>query len=203
LYVGFDAVDESTAKRWHKGYGGGGSVETRLMEDSRILHDNGFWIHGMFILGPQHTKRTADRIVAFARRSELESLQISILTPFPGTPLLDQMRPHLILNDFPADWDYYDGAHCVYNHSRLGIERFQKTVLDAHRQFYHWGGWSLRRLRALASERVPLKDKLFQLWSNAATARTTLRCWQEETKSFLETVRARVRQFESCPTCCA
>jgi len=195
LYIGYETIDDATAKTWRKGYGGGGSLESRLMEDSRILHENGFWIHGMFVLGPQHTRRTADQIVAFARRGGLETLQISILTPFPGTPLMQQMRPHLVLADFPADWDYYDGAHCVYGHSRLGIEGFQKTVLDAHRRFYGWGGWSLRRLRALAAERTPLVQKLAQLWANAATARTTLRSWKAETRSFIETVRARGRQL--------
>jgi anaerobic magnesium-protoporphyrin IX monomethyl ester cyclase len=196
LYIGYETIDESTAKQWHKGYAGRGSLKSRLLEDSRILHGNGFWIHGMFVLGPQHTKRTADQIVAFARRSKLETLQISILTPFPGTPLMEQMRPHLLLDDFPADWDYYDGTHCVYNHSRLGIEGFQKTVLDAHRRFYGWGGWSLRRFRALVAQRTPLMDRLAQLWSQAATARTTLRSWKDETRSFIETIKARATPCE-------
>lgn len=197
LYIGYETIDDSTAKEWRKGYRGRGSLESRLMEDTRILHDNGLWIHGMFVLGPQHTRTTADQIVAFARRCELETLQISILTPFPGTPLMDQMRPHLVLADFPGDWDYYDGTHCVYNHSRLGIEGFQKTVLEAHRRFYGWAGWSSRRLRALLAQRIPLVDRLAQLWSSAATARSTLRSWKDETRSFIETIRARAAQVEA------
>lgn len=195
FYIGFETIDDATAEHWHKGYGGRGSLESRLMEDVRILHSGGFWIHGMFVFGPQHTERTADQIVSFARRSRMETLQISALTPFPGTPLMKEMDPHLVLNDFPADWDYYDGSHCVYNHSRLGLERFQRTLLDAHRRFYRWGGWSLRRLRAVIEERVPVLDKLALLWDNAQTARTMLRAWEEETKAFIETVRARTTRL--------
>jgi anaerobic magnesium-protoporphyrin IX monomethyl ester cyclase len=191
LYIGYETVDDSTAKQWRKGYRGRGPLEARLREDTQALHDNGFWIHGMFVLGPQHTVETADQIVSFARRSKLESLQISILTPFPGTPLMDEMRPHLVLDNFPGDWDYYDGTHCVYNHGRLRIEDFQKTVFHAHRRFYGWGGWSLRRFRALVAQRTSMVSKLAQLWANAATARTTLRSWKDETRSFIETVRAR------------
>jgi radical SAM superfamily enzyme YgiQ (UPF0313 family) len=198
LYIGYETIDEEAASTWKKGYGGSGSLEGRLLEDTRILHENGFWIHGMFVLGPEHTRQTADRIVAFARRGKLETLQISVLTPFPGTPLMAQMRPHLLLNDFPADWDYYDGAHCVYGHGRLGVADFQKTVLDAHRRFYGWGGWSLRQLKGLAAERGPLVDKLLHAWSNARTARTTLRLWKDEVKSFLETVRTRVPELGTC-----
>lgn len=191
LYVGYETVDDSTARQWRKGYRGTGSLAARLHEDTRILHDNGFWIHGMFILGPQHTTKTAESIVGFARRSQIESLQISILTPFPGTPLFEQMQPHLLFSDFPADWDYYDGAHCVYNHSRLGVEGLQNTVLNAHRRFYRWGGWSLRRLRAAMEQRMPVADKLAQLWSHARIARTMLRQWREELESFLDIARAR------------
>ena len=143
------------------------------------------------VLGPQHTERTAGRIVRFARRSRLETMQISVLTPFPGTPLMAEFRPHLALDRFPGNWDYYDGTHCVFRHGQLGVERLQRVLLDAHRRFYRWGGWSLRRLRAVVNERMGLTDKLALVWANARTARATLRAWKEETAAFLDTVRAR------------
>jgi len=191
LYVGYETVDDSTAREWKKGYQGTGPLAARLREDTKILHESGFWIHGMFIMGPQHTRRTADRIVDFARRGKIETIQISILTPVPGTALFEKMRPHLIFTDFPADWDFYDGTHCVYDHGYLGVECLQHTVLRAHRRFYNWGGWNLRRARALLAQRVPAIDKLTQLWANARTARTTLREWRKEIDSFLELVRSR------------
>jgi radical SAM superfamily enzyme YgiQ (UPF0313 family) len=191
LYVGYETVEDSTAQEWRKGYRGAGALTARLREDTRILHDSGFWIHGMFILGPQHTRETAAKIVKFARRNHIESLQISILTPVPGTSLFEQMRQHLIFTNFPADWDYYDGAHCVYNHGRLSVEELQNTVLDAHRRFYRWGGWSLRRLKAMMRQPIPLPDRLAELWSNARVARTTLRQWRKEINSFLDVAKNR------------
>ncbi len=193
LYVGYETVEGSTAQTWQKGYRGGGRLDQRLKQDTRILHDNGFWIHGMFILGPQHDKRTARRIVNFARDSEIESIQISVLTPFPGTPLFQQMHPHLLLSRFPEDWDFYDGAHCVYDHACLGIAGLQQVMLKAHRQFYRWGGWSLRRIRAMMSEPVSPREKLIQLWTNAQTARKVMREWRRETGSFLEMATERMK----------
>jgi len=194
FYIGYETIDEATARQWHKGYRGEGALLSRLMEDTRILHENGFWIHGMFVLGPQHDEKTAEAIVGFARRSGLETLQISVLTPFPGTPLMEQFRPHLTFTEFPGDWDYYDGTHCVYNHGRLGIERLQKVVLDAHRRFYRWGGVSLRRLRQYFGQRIGMVDKLALLWKNGQIARATMKAWKEETSAFLETFRARALQ---------
>jgi len=191
LYVGYETIDDATAKHWNKGYRGDTSLKVRLREDTRILHESGFWIHGMFVLGPQHTKQTADDIVHFARVNQIESIQISVLTPFPGTPLFQEMRPHLVFSDFPTDWNYFDGTHCVYNNSRLGIAGLQKTLIEAHRRFYSWGGLSLRRIRAVLEQRTSPFEKLAHIWANARTARTILRQWREETVSFLELVRGK------------
>jgi radical SAM superfamily enzyme YgiQ (UPF0313 family) len=201
FYIGYETVDEATARQWHKGYQGEGSLRSRLLEDTAVLHDHGFWIHGMFVLGPQHTEGTARQIVDFTHDSRLESMQISILTPFPGTPLMEQIRPHLVLKEFPGDWNYYDGAHCVYDHGRLGLERLQRVVLDAHQRFYRWGAWNLGRLRAMIEDRIPVRDKLALLWANARIAGATLRAWEEETRTFLETVRARTARLMPAGAC--
>ncbi|MFP3937848.1 MAG: B12-binding domain-containing radical SAM protein [Phycisphaerae bacterium] len=196
LYVGYETIDDETARQWRKGYRGAHRLEQRLSEDTKILHDSGFWIHGMFVLGPEHTQRTAEKIVDFSLRNSLETMQISILTPLPGTPLMDQMRKHLVFNDYPHDWNFYDGTHCVYNHGRLGIEQVQRTILNAHRRFYRWG-LSARRLRAVAAGSVPLRDKLALLWNHLVIARRTLADWREETKHFLELVRSKTETANS------
>jgi radical SAM superfamily enzyme YgiQ (UPF0313 family) len=191
LYIGYETIDDSTASQWHKGYRGDGALRERLLEDTAILHDSGFWIHGMFVVGPQHTDQTVDEIVEFSRQASLESIHLSILTPLPGTPLFEEMRPHLIFTDFPQDWDYYDGGHCVYEHSRVGVERLQEIVLSAHRRFYRGYGWSLRRIRDVLGQRAPLLDRLRWVRSTARVAQMTLKEWEEETRTFMALVRAR------------
>jgi anaerobic magnesium-protoporphyrin IX monomethyl ester cyclase len=191
LYIGYETIDNDTAKQWHKGYHGEQDLESRLREDSQILHDTGLWLHGMFVLGPQHTPRTADQIVNFAKSSGIESIQMSVLTPFPGTPLMEEMRPHLTFNKFPGDWEYYDGTHCVYQHGHMGLRELQETLISAHQKFYGWLGWSRRRLQGFMKQRAPLSDKLALLLANARIARTVLRDWRTETAAFLETAVAR------------
>jgi len=188
LFIGYETIDDETARHWHKGYQGRGNLARRLMEDTRILHEHGFWIHGMFVLGPQHNESVARNIVKFARRCGLETLQISVLTPFPGTPLFREMEPHLVLRNFPVDWDFYDGTHCVYNHGRLGIEKFQRTVLSAHKRFYR-NIFSITRLRRIMRESLPLRDKIALLRRHVKIARTTMREWRLETESFIEFVK--------------
>lgn len=191
LYIGYETIDQATATQWHKGYRGTGELRDRLKDDTKVLHDSGFWIHAMFVMGPQHTPDTADQILQFARQSKIETLQISILTPMPGTPLFQEMRPHLLFTDFPADWDLYDGAHCVYGHSQMGLETLQRTVLSAHRRYYRWCGWSLPRVRAILRSSDSLPEKLAMLWTHYRIVRTTMTQWRDEMKRFLESVRLR------------
>jgi radical SAM superfamily enzyme YgiQ (UPF0313 family) len=197
LYIGYETIDDATAHEWKKGYRGTRTLRQRLRQDTQLLHDNGLWVHAMFVVGPQHTQKTIDHIVDFARENHIETLQISILTPFPGTPLFAEMRPHLIFTDFPSDWDFYDGTHCVYNHSRLGVAGLQQSIIDAHRKFYRWAGWSLRRVQAMIRQRAPIRDKLALLWNNARIARQTMRQWCQETRSFLELVKSKELQYLS------
>jgi radical SAM superfamily enzyme YgiQ (UPF0313 family) len=191
LYIGYETIDEATASRWRKGYRGPGGLRHRLREDTEILHEHGFWIHGMFVVGPEHTNESVDEILEFSREAKIESIQLSVLTPLPGTPLFEQMRPHLIFTDFPQDWDYYDGAHCVYSNSRLGVQALQETILRAHRRFYRGYSWSLRRIQDALAGKAPLADRLQWMWSGARVARKTLKEWEEETRQFLELVRSR------------
>ncbi len=153
LYIGYETIDEKTAKQWRKGYLGNSSLPHRLREDTRTLHKCGFWIHGMFILGPEHGESDINQIVRFASRAGIESLQLSILTPLPGTPLFEQMRDKLIFADFPADWNYYDGTHCVYHHGLMGIAGLQLALLKAHLRFYRSIYPGLRRMRNLLMEK--------------------------------------------------
>ncbi len=70
----------------------------------------------------------------------LEMLQISVLTPFPATPLMDEFRPHLVFGPFRGDCDFFDGPHRVYGHGRLGITEVQQAALDAHGGLRDLGG---------------------------------------------------------------
>lgn len=189
LYVGYETIDEPTARRWGKGYRGNSSLPERLFEDTRILHRCGFWIHGMFILGPEHDEGNIREIVRFACKAGIESIQLSVLTPLPGTPLFEQMRDELILTDFPADWDYYDGTHCVYRHGPMGIDRLQRAVLKAHRRYYRALRPTWRRMAKLFGDDAGVRDKLRLLWRHAKLAPSVLRQWKAETARFLERVR--------------
>jgi radical SAM superfamily enzyme YgiQ (UPF0313 family) len=79
-------------------------VDTYLDSIARI-QDRGISVNGCFILGLDGTtEHSFDEILAFIDRSGLAEVQLTVLTPFPGTPLYDRLLAEgRILR--PGAWD--------------------------------------------------------------------------------------------------
>jgi radical SAM superfamily enzyme YgiQ (UPF0313 family) len=71
------------------------------------IQRHGIRVNGCFILGLDgHDSGIFDRVLAFARASELFDVQITLLTPFPGTPLYQRLkREGRLLCDGPEAWE--------------------------------------------------------------------------------------------------
>jgi radical SAM superfamily enzyme YgiQ (UPF0313 family) len=189
--VGYETIDDRAAAAWQKGYRGPNTLRHRLEQDTAILRDAGIWVHGMFVLGPQHSQRDADGIVSFARECGVGSIQISVLTPFPGTPLFEQMQPQLLFTRFPEDWDFYDGTHCVYDNSVLGVEGMSQALIRAHQRFYRRSAWNVRSLWRMLREPLPIVTKLTRLRANVDMVGRLMKQWKQETARFIELARSR------------
>lgn len=62
-------------------------------EAIRAIQSHGISVNGCFVVGLDgHGPEIFDEIYDFVRDTELEEVQITLLTPFPGTPLYDQLR---------------------------------------------------------------------------------------------------------------
>ena len=86
---------------------------------SRLFHQAGFFIHGMFIFGyPQaegiefsmKAEERVRRFRTFIKRARLDTVQVLLPAPLPGTELTRRLRQQNRI--FPKNlvgWEYYDG----------------------------------------------------------------------------------------------
>jgi anaerobic magnesium-protoporphyrin IX monomethyl ester cyclase len=100
------------------------------------FHEHGIAVHGMFVAGlDTDTAASADQTVAFARRVGIDTFQLMVETPLPGTRLWDRVAQDRLISD---DWSLFDGHHVVMRPAQMTPLELQLSVLKAMRRFYSW-----------------------------------------------------------------
>ena len=90
-----------------------------MLEMTRLFHRAGFLVHGMFIFGypllnnttvKMSAKERIKRFRQFIRKSRLDTIQLLLTVPLPGTELTRRLAAENRI--FPLShigWEYYDG----------------------------------------------------------------------------------------------
>jgi len=128
--IGFESVNHNTLKAYDKKQ----TIE-EIVHAIRSFHRKRIKIHGMFVLGSDDdNEKTVWDTVRFAVKNKIDTLQMSILTPFPGTKVQQELeRQNRIFN---RDWSLYDGQHIVFTPKLLSARSLQVNVVRAYIRFY-------------------------------------------------------------------
>jgi radical SAM superfamily enzyme YgiQ (UPF0313 family) len=161
--VGFESVNAQTLVSY-------GKQETRAEVVATIaaFHRANIKVHGMFVLGSdEDTVATVYETCRFAIEHDLDSMQMNILTPLPGSRLFTEtaQEPHRRL---PASWAQYDGGHAVHVPKRISPAELQEHVTTALLRFYSLGRAFRRLVERDAAEAA---IRLFGWWLTHRAAR--------------------------------
>ena len=111
LIVGYESGDPQILKNIKKG----ATVEMalRFTENARKL---GLVIHGDFIVGlPGETRESLKRTVDFAKRLDVDTIQVAVAHPFPGTEFYDYVKQNnLITLDSMTDETGHQLPNIIY-----------------------------------------------------------------------------------------
>jgi anaerobic magnesium-protoporphyrin IX monomethyl ester cyclase len=128
--IGFESVNPKTLKAYQKSQ----TLED-IIASIRSFHQKRIKIHGMFVVGGEDDGKTsAWETLRFALKQKIDTIQISILTPFPGTKVYDFLNAQKRI--FSKNWSLYDGQHIVFDPKLLSARELQLTVVKAYAKFY-------------------------------------------------------------------
>jgi radical SAM superfamily enzyme YgiQ (UPF0313 family) len=132
LFIGFESINSRTLEEYNKRQ----DLED-IISCIRTVRYHGIHIHGMFVLGAETDDvKTIYETVDFAQGHGIDTVQIMILTPLPGTPLFnDMMKSGRLLH---TDWSKYDVQHVVFKPRRMSPANLQMETLRAMGRFYSW-----------------------------------------------------------------
>jgi anaerobic magnesium-protoporphyrin IX monomethyl ester cyclase len=98
-----------------------------------ILTENGVDVTGAFILGALgETKEMIKETIAFAKRLNPRRSQFSLLTPYPGSDLYENVKDRLLTRD----WNFYSGMHPTIQLEHISPGELRKLQALAYASFY-------------------------------------------------------------------
>ena len=114
-FIGFEAISDSNLKKMKKGINLKIGVENyRKVIDK--FHRYGIGVIGAFVIGNNHESPAYYRqLASFLVHSGIDVVQLAILTPLPGTDLMEQIQKddRLLYKNFPEDWAKYRLSYVV------------------------------------------------------------------------------------------
>jgi anaerobic magnesium-protoporphyrin IX monomethyl ester cyclase len=100
-----------------------------------MLKRNGLEIHASYILGGLHeTAEVIHETIRFAKRLDTNVAQFSILTPYPGTAVYEQVKDRI--SKWRSPWSFFDVQHLVFKYDHLSFIRMEWLLLKAHLLYY-------------------------------------------------------------------
>jgi hopanoid biosynthesis associated radical SAM protein HpnJ len=141
VIVGYESGNEQILKNIKKGVS-----KAQAIQFTRDCKKLGITIHGAFIMGlPGETRETIRETIEYAKMLDLDSIQASLASPYPGTEFYDMCREQgWISSDSFLD----EGGHqkCVINYPHLSNAEIFNSVEEFYNKFYFRPKYILRSI---------------------------------------------------------
>ena len=107
-----------------------GQVEQAI----RWTKEAGIRAKGLFMIGyPQETEETLGETLDFIRRSPLDEINLSFLTPYPGTEIYQEVKGSA---GFSEEWGRMNALNCLLRPKNLSCSALEKAYGKIIRRFY-------------------------------------------------------------------
>ena len=152
-FVGFETIDSDYLKRMGKGI----NAEFGIINYKRVVdvfHKYGIAVMGAFIIGNDHENtHYYKQLSNFIVRSGIDIVQITILTPLPGTQLMEKLleQNRIIFSNYPNDWDRYRFSHLVHQPEGTTEELIYTGDNHIKKKIYSFPTYQLRLIKSWRS----------------------------------------------------
>lgn len=141
LLMGFESLRQDALKSSHKAK----NIGKTYADVVDILHDHGILVQACFVFGFDTDdisvfEEAADYIV----HAKFDLPQISIYTPFPGTPVFDRLESEGRI--ITRNWSLYNGQNVVFRPRNMTVEQLAQGTDLVRKRAYSWGALSRRLL---------------------------------------------------------
>ena len=131
MLIGIETLNEESLKDYHKGINR--KNVNRYQPLIASFHKAGIAVFGGFIIGAdQDTVDTVSTTAYESVRLGVDIIQITNLTPLPGTKLFDRYleQGRLLATNFPQDWERYTFVETVYHPRGMSATQLDESIYE-------------------------------------------------------------------------
>lgn len=131
MLIGFESFNEATLKEYHKGINRKSLADYQRMVDG--FHKAGIAVFGGFIIGSdQDSPQTVADTAELAVKMGIDIVQITNLTPLPGTKMYDRFKAEnkLVAMNYPSDWERYTFTETVYRPAKMTGRELDEAICE-------------------------------------------------------------------------
>ncbi|MBM4333518.1 MAG: radical SAM protein [Deltaproteobacteria bacterium] len=111
--------------------------DIRLDQVEQAAHwtkEAGIRAKGLFMIGyPEETESTLRQTLSLILRCPFDELNLSFLTPYPGTKIYEQAKRS---PGFTEDWSRMNALNCIFHPQALSVGALKKAYAGLIRKFY-------------------------------------------------------------------
>lgn len=150
VFIGFETINQGMLKGMKKGINLKIGVENyKKVVD--CFHKYGIGVLGAFIIGNDYETPTYYKaLTEFLVYSGIDIIQLTLLTPLPGTQLMEKLQREgrLIYQNFPHDWDKYHFIYMVHQPQGVGINAIYADYSYIKNRIYSFPTYQYRLLKS-------------------------------------------------------
>ena len=144
LFLGIETASEANLTAMNKQFNHTASYAGRLR---RIRRAGIGVVAGMIVGMDADGVEAFNQTLRFLQETQIDAVQLNILTPLPGTPLYTEMEGAGRITD--RNWSHYDYRHVVFQPARMTAEELQAGADWLYAQFYRLDRILWRFVRSL------------------------------------------------------
>jgi radical SAM superfamily enzyme YgiQ (UPF0313 family) len=104
VLIGFESFRDDDLERLNKK-----NTIDKNNQAAKILKANGIGVIGYFMVDPSYVEEDFNRLIEHIHDLDIDQPIFAILTPFPGTKLHEEVKDHIITDNY----EYFDGMHSL------------------------------------------------------------------------------------------
>lgn len=144
FFIGLESLSQKTLNKSNKGF----CKADEYRKYVKTLHEHGIFIMASVVFGWDDDKRDVfERTLNFLKETNIDNLQATIYTPFPGTDLNKRLKEEGRLIDETCT--KYDFSHAVFDPKNMTKDELEQGFSYVMDEFYSYPSMIRRALRQL------------------------------------------------------